>query len=384
MIKYFIMEKLKNKVSGIITGLMIGMKKTEEEMFTQIGMSSSADSTIGQEAATNRVSQALLKGELTQAVKELRYRTYTVDREAKKYEYFSPTLAKKTDTKFSSKFVKYENLDNLKIVTIQPNERNVSSVNETLKNAIYKDDKLLFVEPEKSYTIKIERDNLFPRYKMEGFIKRVAVFETDKKNIYRIDLYVSKYPDDKVFISKGFVREIEKIKQQNIKSDITDISGISFTTLHAYGMDDMREFEFNKMTFINITEYDGHYVIHYDGNVVKNGEDMIEQFYDEEMAKKYETHEKKETVLDLTDDFAQTYVCERCGKQIVYDATSLDMLNPTQGKDIDTEDDEENEEHSDTTEYMDIQITEQTYGKRLCRKCLKEYLSEMKEINELR
>ena len=50
----------------------------------------------------------------------------------------------------------------------------------------------------------------------------------------------------------------------------------------------------------------------------------------------------------------------------------------------DTEDDEENKEHSDTTEYMDIQITEQTYGKRLCRKCLKEYLSEMNEINELR
>jgi hypothetical protein len=376
------MGNLKNKVSGVITGLMIGMKKTEEDMFTQLGGSTAADSTIGQEAASSRVSQALLKGELTQEVKELRYRTYTVDREAKKYEYFSPTLAKKRDNKFDSKFVKYENSDNLDIVTIQPNERNVSSINETLQNAIYKDDKTLFVESDKSYTIKIKREYPFPRYKIEEFTKRFAVFKTAKTNIYRIDLYVTKYPDDKVFISKGFVREIEKIKQENIKSDVTDITGLSFTTLHAYKMDDMIEFEFDNMSFEDIIEFDGYYIVRYNANVIKNGKDMIEQFYNEEMANKYKTHEKKELVLDLTDNFTQTYVCERCGKQILYDASSVDMLNPTQGKDINDED--EDNENNDTTEYMDIQIAEQTYGKKLCRKCLEQYINEQNEINNLK
>ena len=93
------MGKIKNKINNLVTGFMVGMKNTENEIFTQLGGSTVADSTINQEAHTSRVSKALLKGELTQEVKELRYRTYTVDREAKNYEYFSPTLAKKPSKK---------------------------------------------------------------------------------------------------------------------------------------------------------------------------------------------------------------------------------------------------------------------------------------------
>lgn len=374
------MGNLKNKVNNLITGLMVGIKNTENEIFTQLGGSTVADSTISQEAHSSRVSKALLKGELTQEVKELRYRTYMVDREAKKYEYFSPTLAKKV-TKDVSKFVKYENADNLKIITIQPNERKVESLTEyESRNTTDISEGNIFVEPKKEFTIKITR-NFVPRFKIEDFTTRLAVFEIEKKVKVRLDFYVSKYPNKSVFISKGFVREVEDIRDNGVRSDILGIETVSFTTNHAYILDDMIEFEFNNIVFEKVIEYDGHYILRFNANIVKNGVDELNNFYNKEMAERYKNKEKKERVLDLTEAFTERYICENCGKEIYYDVNSIDNLNPSKPRDIDEE--VEDMDKDDVTEYYDMQIAEQTFGKRLCSKCLREYMKNMEEINEL-
>ena len=376
------MSKIKDKVNNIWTGLLFGLKNTENEVFTQLGGSSDIGTSINHEVGSHRISKALLRGELTQEVKELRYRTYMVDREAKHYEYFSPTLAKKIDTKYDSKFVSFENSENLNVITIQPNEREIEGLNDALRDALYENENAIYVEPKKSYTLKIKRD-FFPRYKLEEFAKKLVVFEKEKGKTVKLDFYVSIYPDDKVLISKGFVREIENIRDKGIKSDILDIQTVAFTTLHAYRLDDMIQFEFNDLSFEKVLEFDGDYILRFSADIVVNGEDMIKEFYNKEMAEKYANKEKKERVLDLTDNFAEVYVCERCGKQVYYDPSLIDDLNPTQGKDI-YENDNEESNHTETTEYMDMQIAEQTYGKLLCRDCLKKYIREQEEINELK
>ena len=144
----------------------------------------------------------------------------------------------------------------------------------------------------------------------------------------------------------------------------------------------MIQFEFNNLSFEKVLEFDGDYILRFSAAIVINGEDMIKQFYNKEMADKYANHERKERVLDLTDNFAEKYVCERCGKEVYYDPSSIDDLNPTQGKDID--DDSDDVSDSETTEYMDMQIAEQTYGKLLCRDCLRKYLKEQTEIESLK
>lgn len=382
------MGKIKDKINNVWTGLMFGLKNTENEVFTQLGSSHNNMISVNQEVGSHRVSKALLKGELTQEVKELRYRTYTVDREAKHYEYFSPTLAKKMDEKYDSKFVKFENSENLNVITIQPNERNIEGIYEyECRNSVdlcaLQTDTSKFIEPKKSYTLKVTRD-FFPRYKIEEFTKKLVVFEKEKGKSVKLDFYVSIYPDDKVFISKGFVREVENIRDNGVKSDILDMQSVSFTTLHAYKLDDMIQFEFNNLSFEKVLEFDGDYILRFSADIVVNGEDMIKEFYNKEMAEKYANKEKKERVLDLTDNFAEKYVCERCGKEVYYDPSSIDDLNPIQGKDIDEEENNEETPRSETTEYMDMQIAEQTYGKLLCRDCLRKYLKEQAEIEELK
>ena len=90
-------SKIGRFFSNIWNNLFWGLKNADEVITSQ-----NADNSVGiniqKEVHENRVSKALLKGEVTEEVKRLRYRTYKVDREAKSYKYFSPTLAKKLDS----------------------------------------------------------------------------------------------------------------------------------------------------------------------------------------------------------------------------------------------------------------------------------------------
>lgn len=363
------------KIYNAIMGFMFGVKNTETEMFTQLGGSATADSSVTQEVNENRVSKALLKGEITQQVKELRYRTYTVDREAKKMEYFSPTLVKKREND-DSKFVKYENNDNLEVITIQTNERLTENVNDAFSRVIEGENgKYTYIEPDKKYIIELGRKYI-ARYKMEEFVKRLVVKELAKDKRALLDFYVSKYADDSNFISKGFITEINKIKDGNTNSDVIDIDTVHFVTSHAYKKDDMLEYEFDNLKYVGILEYDGNYIVRFTSDIAKNGFDLTEKYYDQTMHDKYANHEKKDIVLDFS-NHNEVYVCEMCGKEVMYDEQAVDELMPTMAREIDND----SEKVTSTTEYMDMQVTEQTYGKRLCNNCLAKYL---KQINELK
>ena len=115
------MKKFWRTIKSLWGGFFWGLKSADEIVF-QSSENNTPGSTIIQEVSDKRVSKALLKGEVTQEVEELRYRTYRVDREAKNYEYIAPTLAfrkEKEKKDNDSKFITYENSENLEIITIQ-------------------------------------------------------------------------------------------------------------------------------------------------------------------------------------------------------------------------------------------------------------------------
>ena len=361
-----IFKKVYNKLYNLLVGLIFGMKNTEEVMFTQQGLNNEVGTGVIKEVESQRVSKALLKGEITQEVEELRYRTYKVDRESKEYEYYAPTLALKRE-KQDNKFVKYDNSDNLEIITIQPNETNVESISETLKHINEYGNK-------ETYLIKIDR-NFVSRYKIEEYTKRLVVKKLDDKNHVILDFYVSKYPNDKDFKSKGFVKEIEKIKNDKLRSDILDFKEVSFTTYHAFKLYDMLEFAFKNIYFREVVEYDGHYIIRFKAYAYKNGIDLTKSFYSKTMDEKYKNKVKKDIVLNITgSDDIKTYICSECGKEVMYNTDEMEELPIFEPRDIYSDENE----LSNVTEYMDMQVSEQTFGKPLCRNCLKKYLENNK------
>lgn len=376
---------IRNKIKTFFHGLAFGMKQADDVMMSQGNNAIDVGSGIHQEVSEKRVSKALLKGEVTQEVKELRYRTYKVDREAKSYEYFSPTLAKKYEgAKDESKFVKYENSENLPVITIQENVLEVEDINSSIervneKTGNYTENK------QKKYTINIERD-FFPRYRIEEFTKRVVVKEKED-NAVIVDFYVPKYANPHEWTeygvlpkSKGFITEIERMKNGGHSSDVLEFTRMTFVTRHAYKLPDMIFFSLRTPIFMGIVEYDGHYVIKF-RCIVERQEDEVERYYDPIMDEKYKNKEAKDTTISIDDIMeVREYVCERCGKVMIYDPALIDAINPTEAREIDEED---TEKKVQALEYLDAEMSEQTTGHVFCKECLKKYLKEQNEINSL-
>ena len=191
------LKKLYNRINAYWAGLFYGLKSTNDEIFTQSGLDNSIGTVIQQQVSENRVSKDLLKGEVTQQVEELRYRTYKVDRESKQFEYFSPTKALRYE-KQDSKFVKYENSDNLELITIQPNHAQTANVYEGTKDVDFLKANLINNQGDiavnvghfdvlNSYNIEVERD-FMPRFKLEAYTTRLVVKKLDENDTVILDL----------------------------------------------------------------------------------------------------------------------------------------------------------------------------------------------------
>ena len=78
------------------------------------------------------------------------------------------------------------------------------------------------------------------------------------------------------------------------------------------------------------------------------------------MAKKYENKEPKETCITYDPNtLIRTYKCADCGKEVTYDARNLDKLDAS-----DTATD------GTTTEFLDYEMAEATFGRMLCKDCM--------------
>lgn len=368
--------KFFNEFKIWVHSLAAATKNVETQTLSQVNVDSvEGGINVVQDVnqGVHELAKALLRGELTEEVKQLRYRNYKVDREAKKYKYFSPTLALKKKEGKDNKFISFDKSDGLEVITIQYNY----AISEDVLDAIKQIENGGRGKKTK-YKFEFKRD-FIPRFRMEEFAKKVVVKRLDETHAI-LDFYFSKYPerffrrsDDKSFRSKVFIHEIESIRDKGVKSDMLDVEELRFVTNHAYKQDDLMEFVFKNIMFREVAEFDGDYILRFKASIEHDGIDLTAAFYNKEMAEKYENKEKKELVLDVSGGAPiETYVCSDCGKVVTFDTQKMEEMPISEARDIDTE---INEEDSwSVTEYMDMQIIEQTIGKKLCKSCLKKYI----------
>ena len=354
--------RIYNNIKLFFISLIYGMKNTEDIILHQTG-EDSEETKIHNVIQTSSVAKALLKGEVTQEVEELRYRTYKVDEESQTFEYYSPTLALKKDGQ-NKKDIKYYN-DGFELLTSQTND----SLIETIQDGFNQ----LGKRGERTrYRIKISRGNFIPRYKIEQFITRIDVKKVDEENVV-LDAFVSIYPNEEDFKSKGFIKEIEYIKDEKRGTDIFDIDEIEFITKHAYLIKDNVKFRFTNVKFMEIISFDGHYILRFKAKIYTDIIDYTKIYYSKTMDEKYKNKVRKDVVLSLSDYLVrEKFVCEDCGKEVYLDQKMIDELNVYQGRDITTE--EVKTDNINVLEFLDMQISNETFGKMMCSECLRKYL----------
>lgn len=293
-----IFKKICRGVKIFFIGFLFGVKKVDKLTTTN----QSDDDTVFEvtDDGGGGVFNDILEQKVTQEVQELRYSSYVVANESKKYKYIgNGNAVKKTESQLSEKHGLIDTSDNLQIVLIQDNLLVCEDVLTILNEVNENDNKKIFDE----YILKIKRD-IFPRFLIEKYIKKIVVKKSDEN--YVLDLYISKYPGQfSEKKDKAFLSEIRKIKNKEIKnSDILDFNEIKFITSNAWGFDDWYSFSFTDFEFYDVIDFDGNNIIRLGCSSNVFGENLLDKIYCKSAEEKYKEKKIKQNAIVYFDTYS--------------------------------------------------------------------------------
>ena len=269
-------------------GLFFGMKKVDNLMTSsQKDLNGSVFEVT--DDGGGGVFKDIFQQKVTQEVEELRYSSYEVAKQSKKYKYIGNGKVLKKNVELNEKHCSVDESDELTIILIQDNLLVCEDVLSTLNEVNDKQNKKI----HNDYTLKIERD-IVTRFRIEEYIKKFVLKLSDGN--YVLDLYCSKYPRQfSERKDRSFISELKRIKNGDIRnSDIFEFDKISFITSNAWGVDDWYRFVLNDFEFYDILEYDGNYIIRLGCQSEIFMKNILEKIYSESADKKYQNKEKKE------------------------------------------------------------------------------------------
>ena len=306
------MNKIKKWALNLWYGLPFGLKGAD----TEIMGNKKADgngTTISQEVSDERVAKHLLKGEVTQEVEELRYRTYKVSNESEKYKYLGNGVAIKQEKKVKPLEGKTKHR------FTQENEIICESVLDTLKQ--------VGKSGIERYRFEIDYES-FVRFKVERFATKVDVLINDEEGIIETVLHFNSEPNPYDAVSMPFINELKRLLGERNEHAIerneiaSSIENLSFTTYKANGEDDFVNYCFiNGAKFKEIKE-DGYEILltfTWD-EYLRVPLDLEAKYYSKEMAEKYRNKQRKNVEVSMVQAERKAY-CSVCGKEMsVYDA----------------------------------------------------------------
>lgn len=318
------MKKVKDFFKRLLYALPFGLKGADTEIMGAGNVQEGNGTTINQQISDNRVAKSLLKGEVTQAVEELRYRNYKVSAESKKFDYIGNGLAVKKDLRPK---------DRTKIRFTQDNKLLCSDVLEELNHVNN--------YGNESYTAEIGYDGIV-RFKLENFIKEMDIsIDNDKDGnmLYaETTLHFEAMPNAYDKKSMPFINELKKLKELYDSKAIYGIErneiassmiSLTFVTYKASNDEpDMERFNFLMPHFLKIEESNNQFKITYKWDSAKFV-NLADKYFSKTMFEKYKNKEKKDVDANLVEKERVRY-CSVCGKEIpVYDG---DILDYTTGK----------------------------------------------------
>lgn len=313
------MNWIKNKIAGVL----ISMANVEKNSFSQKKNLLSDDISKHSEKETGTLMNSLKNNIITQEVMDLRWRMYKVLQETDALTCeivgYGPdgtpiTKTTKKDVKKGLKKIKVDSYDDYNLEIVIPNDEIVTSSNDVMNNQYIEmlDKPIINLDNEGKVislthgeisgdeyyiTNKTEKPIMITskntrRFSLENFTKKLNV-RYISENEKMLEFYVSIYPDVDNRTSRLFLSELNKIINDNKKSDITDFNEVKFVTYKAIGANDFLEYKYEITSFDKIIEFNGNYVIKFKANTIINGVDILSIYKQDELEKKYKNKEKK-------------------------------------------------------------------------------------------
>ena len=319
---------MKNWFKKQMAGLFFAFSNVEKNALGQEKIDLSSDTDKFQRHLQGTLLDALNKGEITQEVKELRWRLFKVlhasdklmvkqimsdnGQQEIKVEKLSPKQQKALLKKIKiDEFDNYELelvLDNSEITLSNfdiINSENIKEYEEKeMRESIQEDE-----DGEKTATLgkissgdyvsslkterplKVIRD-LRPKFELEKYTKKLNVRKINE-NERLLEFYVTKYPDKYDRKTPLFLSELKRTIKNPRVSTILDIKAVGFTTYKTIGSKDFYQYQYKINEFDKIVEFNGHYIIKFKCEIIVDGEYLLEKFRVNYLDEKYKNKERK-------------------------------------------------------------------------------------------
>lgn len=295
------LKKIKNKLLLLWHGLMFGLKDADIKLLQQKGNKKYDNDEINKQIEQNGVFADFLNVKETDDVKEYRDSYYRVLREADKYivngEFNETTgwfdnIKTSKKTEIETQHVLVDESDGLPIKLIQFNKPIIKGTTDV---HLYDNG-----ESDMQYLFNLEYNAFTPKFRFDKYIKKIVVKKTNNSTKYIIDVYISIYPRQFMKVDDLFTKEMKNIfDKKNYTNDLINFSSLSFVTEKAYKADDMYEFKYLNKKVIDISVFDGNYIIKYEVDALIDGLDLVEKYRTESMDKKYSEKAPKSNILTL-------------------------------------------------------------------------------------
>jgi hypothetical protein len=303
-----------------MASLALAMANVEKDMLSQGG-------GIGESTNQHRrhrqgsLADDLKQGQVTQQVKELRWRMYKVLEVSKKHKtkvvgydedgfMLTETVESKDGSTLLSK-AKLDGHDDYPLELIVNNDEITLSVSEAMfgVDGVGKINKDLDDDgnpratigevggednesSNKSVRVIMCNRELRTKFEIEKYAKKMNVRTiSDTKKL--LEFYVSIYPDEYNRKSRFFISEIKKAIKNPRVCDFLNINGVEFISYNTVGSEDMLNFEYKITGFDKIVEFDGYYVVKFKSEVIKNGESIYEKYREKDLDERYKNKEPK-------------------------------------------------------------------------------------------
>lgn len=312
-------EWIKKKMAMVI----FATSSVERNVLSQDGGVDVGAANQVQRHRQGSLADALTRGEITQEVKELRWRMYKVLDESKNFKTtivgydedgFPITESVAFNSSVGLSKIKVDDFDDYKLeLVVNNDEITLGQFLEGIEEVDVLDvEKDVDLDGDHTATIgtmtteqaeeaesknKTERvitcvRDFRPKFQIENFTKKMnvrTISETEKL----LEFYVSKYSDEDNRKSSLFLSEIKKAMKNPRVCDFLDILSVTFVSYNTIGVKDMLDFEYKITKFDKLIEFDGYYVIKFKSEVIKNGESLIEQYREEGLDEKYKNKERR-------------------------------------------------------------------------------------------
>lgn len=305
-------NKVTNWLKRQLAAVAVATSSVEKNALTQNDDNylEGANTGTHQDHKQGMLSNALEKGEVTQEVRELRWRYYkildrvedmdinidSVDPNNDDFDLDSIEISERDGSRSidQSKLLKDMN-DNYKVELVLENNNEGLGMSDVIERA--KDQEQ--ISKEDYETLKNQKPLYVGReyrkkFEIEEFTEKLHVKDLKDENRKLLEFFVPAYKDGYSKRKTLFLSEIKKAMKNPKLCDFLEIENVGFISHNTLGTKNNREFIYEIENFHKITEFSGYYVIKFKAKVVSNGESVIEKYREEELDKKYENKERKD------------------------------------------------------------------------------------------